>query len=44
MSMQDAKAQHIARFNTELDVRITKLNHDMDTELYPHMLTGVTGH
>ncbi|GJZ46070.1 hypothetical protein Tco_0593666 [Tanacetum coccineum] len=40
MSVQDAKAQHIARFNAELDVRITKLNHDMDIELYPHMLTG----
>ncbi|GJS90486.1 hypothetical protein Tco_0773122 [Tanacetum coccineum] len=32
-----------AQLNAELDARIAELNHDMDTELYPHMLTAVAG-
>ncbi|GJZ08883.1 hypothetical protein Tco_0543166 [Tanacetum coccineum] len=43
MSVQDAEAQRIAQLNAELDARIAELNHDMDTELYPHMLTVVAG-
>ncbi|GKE00673.1 hypothetical protein Tco_1388656, partial [Tanacetum coccineum] len=44
MSVQDAEAQLIAQLNTGLDAHIVELNHDMDTELYPHMLTAVAGH
>nr|GFB99638.1 hypothetical protein [Tanacetum cinerariifolium] len=43
MFVQDAEAQRIAHLNAKLDVCIAKLNHNMDIELYSHMLIGVTG-
>ncbi|GJR66218.1 hypothetical protein Tco_0012283 [Tanacetum coccineum] len=44
LSVQDVEVQRIAQLNAELDARIVELNHDMDNELYPHMLTAVAGH
>ncbi|GKE41578.1 hypothetical protein Tco_1468862, partial [Tanacetum coccineum] len=41
--IQDAEARRFEERSTELDTRIAKLNHDMDTELHPHMLTDVAG-
>ncbi|GJZ21941.1 hypothetical protein Tco_0558980 [Tanacetum coccineum] len=42
-SIQDAEARHFKERSAELDACIAELNHDMDTELYPHMLTDVVG-
>ncbi|GJR24053.1 hypothetical protein Tco_0972580 [Tanacetum coccineum] len=43
MSIQDAEAQRILKWNAKLDVRIAELNYDMDTELYPNMMTTMAG-
>ncbi|GJU04461.1 hypothetical protein Tco_1120891 [Tanacetum coccineum] len=42
-SMQDVEARRFEERSTELDARIMELNHDMDIELYLHMLTVVDG-
>ncbi|GKB24060.1 hypothetical protein Tco_0863461, partial [Tanacetum coccineum] len=39
--LSDAEAQRFKERSAELDARIMELNHDMDAELYPHMLTVV---
>ncbi|GJV46456.1 hypothetical protein Tco_1430992, partial [Tanacetum coccineum] len=43
MSIQDAEAQRILMRNAKLDARIAELNYDMDTELYPNMMTAMAG-
>ncbi|GJW78859.1 hypothetical protein Tco_0140541, partial [Tanacetum coccineum] len=43
MVIQGVEAQYFAERSIELDVYIAELNHDMDTELYPHMMTTVAG-
>ncbi|GKC72403.1 hypothetical protein Tco_1118286, partial [Tanacetum coccineum] len=42
-SIQDAEARRFDERSAELDARIVELNHDMDTELYLHMLTVMDG-
>nr|GEY74632.1 hypothetical protein [Tanacetum cinerariifolium] len=41
LKCQDAKAQRITKLKAELDTRIVELNNDIDTKLYPHMMTVV---
>ncbi|GJS34366.1 hypothetical protein Tco_0532748 [Tanacetum coccineum] len=41
--LEDAEARRFDERFAELDARIVELNHDMDTELYPYMLTVVAG-
>nr|GEW45163.1 hypothetical protein [Tanacetum cinerariifolium] len=43
MSMQDATTRCFDDQCDELDACIAELNHDMDAELYPYMLTAVAG-
>ncbi|GKF02503.1 hypothetical protein Tco_0029426, partial [Tanacetum coccineum] len=43
MSQQDAVAQRIDERVAELDARIADVRRDMDTDLYPHMLTAIAG-
>ncbi|GJT49622.1 hypothetical protein Tco_0975779 [Tanacetum coccineum] len=40
---QDEETRPFEERSTELDARIAELNHDIDAELYPHMLTAVAG-
>nr|GFA41948.1 hypothetical protein [Tanacetum cinerariifolium] len=42
-SIPDTKAWRFEEWSVKLDARIAELNHDMDTKLYPHMLTAVFG-
>nr|GEU49887.1 hypothetical protein [Tanacetum cinerariifolium] len=39
----DAKDQRFMKRSAKLDARIAEINYDMDTELYPHMMTAVVG-
>ncbi|GJS65862.1 hypothetical protein Tco_0680426 [Tanacetum coccineum] len=43
MSIQVAKAQRFTERPAELDARIAELNYDMDTKLYPYIMTAVAG-
>ncbi|GJR86095.1 hypothetical protein Tco_0210106 [Tanacetum coccineum] len=43
MSQQDAMAQCFDERVMELDARITDVRRDIDTDLYPHMLTAIAG-
>ncbi|GJS78742.1 hypothetical protein Tco_0728623 [Tanacetum coccineum] len=43
IAFQDAGSQRIEKQNAELDTRLTELNFDMDTDLYPYMMTVITG-
>ncbi|GKB62269.1 hypothetical protein Tco_0918455 [Tanacetum coccineum] len=43
LSQQDAAEQHFKERATELDARIADVHHDMDNDLYPHMLTAIAG-
>ncbi|GJV52172.1 hypothetical protein Tco_1447913 [Tanacetum coccineum] len=43
LSQQDAAEQHFKERAAELDGRIADVCHDMDTDLYPHMLTAIAG-
>ncbi|GJZ83361.1 hypothetical protein Tco_0648534 [Tanacetum coccineum] len=40
MSIQVAKAQRFTERPAELDARIAELNYDMDTKLYPYIMTA----
>ncbi|GJX52325.1 hypothetical protein Tco_0280694 [Tanacetum coccineum] len=42
-SLQDAAAWRFEERATELDARIAEFKRDMDTDLYPHMLTAIAG-
>ncbi|GKE53449.1 hypothetical protein Tco_1488605, partial [Tanacetum coccineum] len=43
LSQQDAAEQHFKERAAELDARIADVRHDMDNDLYPHMLTAIAG-
>ncbi|GJV71265.1 hypothetical protein Tco_1491260 [Tanacetum coccineum] len=40
---QDAAEWRFAKRAAELNTRITDMRHDMDNDLYPHMLTAIAG-
>ncbi|GJV07787.1 hypothetical protein Tco_1345443 [Tanacetum coccineum] len=42
-SISDTETWRFKERSAELDAHITELNHDIDVELYPHMLTVVVG-
>nr|GEX51790.1 putative transposase (putative), gypsy type [Tanacetum cinerariifolium] len=42
-SLQDAATRHFEELSTKLDARISEVKHDMDIDLYPHMLTAIDG-
>ncbi|GKB14243.1 hypothetical protein Tco_0848166 [Tanacetum coccineum] len=43
MSLQDVAERRFTERATELDARIADVRHDMDNDLYPHMLTAIAG-
>ncbi|GJQ94815.1 hypothetical protein Tco_0005954, partial [Tanacetum coccineum] len=43
LSNQDAAARHFEEQSAKLDARIADVRRDMDTDLYPHMLTAIAG-
>ncbi|GJX38767.1 hypothetical protein Tco_0252070 [Tanacetum coccineum] len=44
MAMQDAEVQRLVDRGSALDVRLSELSYQVDSEIYPHMLTVVAGH
>ncbi|GJY68220.1 hypothetical protein Tco_0471202 [Tanacetum coccineum] len=42
-SLQDAAARRFEEQSAKLDARIADIKRDMDTDLYPHMLTAIAG-
>ncbi|GKD91111.1 hypothetical protein Tco_1366618, partial [Tanacetum coccineum] len=43
MSLQDVAERRFTERATELDASIADVRHDMDNDLYPHMLTAIAG-
>ncbi|GKB09279.1 hypothetical protein Tco_0837591 [Tanacetum coccineum] len=43
LSNQDAVARHFEEQSSKLDAHIADVRRDMDTDLYPHMLTAIAG-
>ncbi|GJZ96494.1 hypothetical protein Tco_0668828 [Tanacetum coccineum] len=42
-SLQDVAAWRFKEWSTKLDARIADIRRDVDTDLYPHMLTAIAG-